>query len=326
MSTEASGRPYRHHLRRVLGAVTLTASVLASTSPLVAAIAGPPVPVVTPGPAPVMPLLAGPRVVPRWRNPEPWAGAPPAILVTSLPTDAAGDIANIAWLRASRTELGLYPGTSNPGPGPYPRGPEQVPLIGRSSLVSTFNGGFYEKDSPAGFFVHKTLYAPMVRGLATVIGYANGAVDVVQWTGAGRPGTDVVVARQNLPLLVTNGRIAAGVNVSTTWGQTLGGVPAVWRSALGIDSNGNLMYAAAPHQTAPSLARLMVHAGAVRAMELDINPAWPILTTFGGPMAAAPSLVVQNPNQVATRFLSPGIKDFFAIYLRTTIDLSPAPF
>jgi hypothetical protein len=248
------------------------------------------------------------------------------MLVTSLPTDSAGDMAQIAWFRASRTQLALYPGTSNPGPGPFARGPEKVPPAGRAKLVATFNAGFYEKDSPAGFYVNATLYHPMLRGLATVVGDANGHVSIVSWTGGKRPGPGVLVARQNLPLLVENGRVAPRVNASPAWGLTLGGAPAVWRSALGIDGNGNLIYAAAPDQTAPSLARLMVHAGAVSAMELDINPAWPILTSFGGPEAARPSLVVSNPNQIATRFLVPSAKDFFAIYLQTTIGLAPEPF
>ena len=134
------------------------------------------------------------------------------------------------------------------------------------------------------------------------------------------------MARQNLPLLVSDGHVAPGVNVSFAWGDTLGGVPAVWRSAIGVDRNGNLLYVAAPGQTAPSLARVLVHAGAVRAMELDINPAWPILATFGRPDAGAPSLFVPNPNQIATRFLTPNIKDFFAVYLRTTIEPLPLPF
>ena len=326
MTTPATSGPVRRHLRRAFGAAVLAAGVLASTSTLVGAIAGPPVPVATPGPAQVLPLLPGPRMLPRWVNPEPWAGSPAAVLVAHLPIDAAGNAAYIAWMRTSRTQLALYPGTSNPGPSLFPRGPQQVPRIGWTNLVATFNSGFYEKDTRAGFFVNNSLYDPMARGLATVVAYADGHVDIVRWTGGRRPGRDVLVARQNLPLLVENGHSTPGVSVSTGWGSTLGGAPAVWRSALGVDRNGNLIYVAAPDQTAPSLARILVHAGAVRAMELDINPAWPILTTFGGPKAALPNLFVQNPNQTATRFLAPSTKDFFAIYLRTTIGLAHQPF
>ncbi len=290
------------------------------------AIAGPPVPVNTPGPAPVAPLVPGPLAPARWHNPEPWAGHPAAVLVTTVPTDPAGDAASIAWFRSSRTQVGLYPGIKNPEVSPYPRGPESVPPSGRTNLVATFNSGFYLQDARGGFFTANTLYAPMIRGLATIVGYRDGQIDIVRWTGGRTPGTDIVMARQNLPLLVNGGRVAPGVDVSAAWGLTLGGVPAVWRSAIGVDRNGNLLYVAAPNQTAPSLARILVHAGAVRAMELDINPAWPILTTFGLPDAGAPNLFVPNPNQVATRFLSPNIKDFFAVFLRTTIDPLPLPF
>ena len=63
------------------------------------------------------------------------------------------------------------------------------------------------------------------------------------------------------------------------------------------------------------LARALVAAGAVRAMQLDINPEWPILVTYGASGARLPTLDVANPNQIATRFLSLTTKDFFAIYV-----------
>jgi hypothetical protein len=318
-------RPSRR-VRHGLTAACVAAMLAGSVATALGAIAGPPVPVDTPGPATVAPLLSGPRVPVGWRNPEPWAGQPAAVLVTTVPTDSAGDTASIAWFRSSRTQVALYPGVKNPETTAYPRGPESVPSLARTNLVATFNSGFYLKDARGGFFANQTLYAPMIRGLATVVGYRDGHIDIVRWTAARRPGPDVVMARQNLPLLVSGGRVTPGVNVSEAWGPTLGGAPAVWRSAIGIDGNGNLLYVAAPHQTAPSLAQILVHAGAVRGMELDINPAWPILATFGLPNAGKPSLFVPNPNQTATRFLSPNTKDFFAVYLRTTIEPLPLPF
>jgi hypothetical protein len=45
----------------------------------------------------------------------------------------------------------------------------------------------------------------------------------------------------------------------------------IWRSAIGIDRHGNLISAAAPDQTVASLAQILLHAGAVRAMEPAIN-------------------------------------------------------
>lgn len=268
-------------------------------------------------PTRIAPIVAGRASDGIWRRAEPWAGAPPPLMVTSFAFDrAAGDVAYAAWIRAARTQLALYPGYKGPGPTSLPRGPEQVPPSARGRLVATFNSGFYEADGPAGFFVHGLLYHAMLPGLATVVARRDGSVDVVRWTDGRRPPPGVLMARQNLAPIVEGGRVAAGVEIGSRWGVTLHGAPRVWRSALGVDRGGNLIYLAAPNQTAATLARLMVRSGAVRAMQLDINPEWPILVTYGGPGARNPSLFVPNPNQIADRFLSPSTKDFFAVYLR----------
>jgi hypothetical protein len=91
----------------------------------------------------------------------------------------------------------------------------------------------------------------------------------------------------------------------------------VWRTGLGVDRQGNLIYVAAPAQTAASLSDILIDVGAVRGMQLDINPEWPIFTTYGGPGAASPALFVPNPNQIADRFLYSSTKDFFAVFIRT---------
>ncbi len=247
---------------------------------------------------------------------DPWSPAPPAIMTTTFRPDPAQPsvVAYVSWMRSSTTQLALYPGYKGPGDTTFDRGPEMVPVAARPNLLATFNSGFYEADAAGGFYVHGTLYFPMVNGLATVVSYANGTVDIVDWQGGATPGPEVVMARQNLPLLVTAGAPAPGSSVGSQWGITLGGVPAVWRTGLGIDAKGNLLYVAAPSQTAASLAHILVQVGAVRGMQLDINPEWPIFVTYGGPNAASPSLFVPNPNQVSIRFLYASTKDFFAVF------------
>lgn len=252
-----------------------------------------------------------------WRPVDTWAPKPvPAYLTSFIPFP--GDSAIVAyagWFRTSGTDLALYLGDEGPGATSLSRGPEAVPTAGLSRLLATFNSGFYEKDGAAGFYVNHTLYYPMVRGLATVVRYTNGTVDVAPWTGGAHPGANVVMARQNLKMLVYSSR-ATGLSADNVdWGLTLHGVPAVWRSALGIDAKGNLIYAAAPDVTSAQLAQIMVDLHTVRAMQLDINPEWPILVTYGASGARLPTLDVANPNQVATRFLSLTTKDFFAIYV-----------
>ena len=158
----------------------------------------------------------------------------------------------------------------------------------------------------------------MVSGNATVVRYADGTTDIVAWQGGTTPGPNVLMARQNLLLLVDNGHVTSQAANNSAFGVTLGGVPAVWRTGLGVDAQGNLMYVAAPAQTSASLAAILLHVGAVRAMQLDINPEWPIFVTYGGPGAQDPSLFVPNPNQVANRFLYSSTKDFFALFRRTS--------
>lgn len=263
----------------------------------------------------ISPTLAGEG---QWTPADTWDPGPPSIYTTSFRPDPTQPsiIAYAAWVRTSSTQLALYPGYEGPGPSTLDRGPEMVPAASRATLLACFNSGFYEKDSAAGFYAHGQLYFPMVNGLATVVSYSDGHVDLIDWTGGPTPGPDVVMARQNLPLLVSGGAPTPAAADPGTWGLTLGGVPAVWRTGLGIDRRGNLIYVAAPAQTAASLARILVDLGAVQGMQLDINPAWPIFTTYGGPGAAAPALFVPNPNQVTDRFLYSSTKDFFAVFVR----------
>jgi hypothetical protein len=262
-----------------------------------------------------------------WVGQDTWSGSPPSIMTTSFRTDPANPsiVAYATWIRTLSTQLALYPGYEGPGPTTLDRGPEMVPVAARPTLLATFNSGFYEKDSPAGFYVNKTLYFPMINGLATVVEYTDGTVDVLDWEGGPTPGPNVEMARQNLPLLVDNHAPTAGSAIGANWGITLGGVPAVWRTALGIDGKGNLLYVAAPTQTAATLAQILVKLGAVRAMQLDINPEWPIFVTYGGPGATAPALFVPNPNQIANRFLYSSTKDFFAVFQRPPA-MTPQPW
>lgn len=252
-----------------------------------------------------------------WRPMDPWQAGPPSVMTTSFVPFAGAptDVAFAAWIRTSSTILALYPGYEGPGPAKLARGAEMVPLSGRSRLLATFNSGFYETDSTAGFYTNHSLYFPMVSGLATVVRYTNGKVDVVRWTGGARPGPSVLMARQNLALLVNNGRATPSTQDNALWGLTLHGVAAVWRTALGVDAKGNLIYAAAADQTAASMAAVMVKLHVVRAMQLDINPEWPIFVTYGAAGARAPSLFVPNPNQIPNRFLYPSTKDFFAVFV-----------
>ncbi|HUX03503.1 MAG TPA: hypothetical protein VMV53_01155 [Acidimicrobiales bacterium] len=297
-----------------LGVIVVVASVVMSPRVVTSAGAG-----TTSGtahlalPAPVCAPSGASRCA-TWRRSDTWSKTPSVYTTSFRPAAQPGVVAYAAWIRSSSTQLALYPGYEGPGATTLSRGPEMVPSAARGRLLATFNSGFYEADRPGGFYVNHILYFPMIRGLATVVRYTNGTVNVVTWRQGARPGSNVLMARQNLPLLVARARPSALSANNAAWGLTLHGVPDVWRTALGVDAHGNLIYAAAPAQTSASLASIMVALHCVRAMQLDINPEWPILVTYAGPGAQGPSLFVPNPNQIPGRFLYPSTKDFFAVY------------
>ena len=276
---------------------------------------------------PSPPSVCSATVCSTWKNPEPWTGKIPSVMTTVFTpfTSAPTVHAYAAWINTSTTDIALYLGYKGPGPTTLARGPQMVPIAGRSQLLAAFNSGFYEADTAAGFFTHNTLYFPMVKGAATLIQYKDGSVDIKAWDGGNRPGTDVLVARQNLSLLINDSLPTKNSSNNALWGATLHGVPAVWRTALGLDAQGNLIYVAAPSQTSHSLAILMSKLQVVRAMQLDINPAWPIFVTYANRGAKGPSLFVPNPNQVSTRFLYSSTKDFFAVFA-TKIAGKPQPW
>jgi len=267
-------------------------------------------------PNPVQPILrpAQPGEG-RWAVRDTWHAGEPLVATTFLRTSPSAT-AYVSWIRSRATQLGLYLGYKGPGSTNLNRGPELVPYSGRGRLLATFNSGFYESDSTEGFYTHGTLYFPMVNNHATLVAYGDGRYDVINWTAGRRPPPGVVIARQNLHMLVNNGAPASGVNVGSNWGITLHGVPNVWRTGVGVDKRGDLIYVAASSQTAASLAQIFIHLGCVRAMQLDINPEWPIFVTYGSPGAGNPTLDVPNPNQVRSRFLYTSTKDFFAVYVR----------
>jgi hypothetical protein len=126
----------------------------------------------------------------------------------------------------------------------------------------------------------------------------------------------VTFARQDLPLIVNHGQVNPNLSDGPEWGATLGNKVYVWRSGLGIDRHGNLIYAAANDLTVASLARILVHAGAVRAMELDINSYWPSFITYRLPHAAKPANLLAGMVRSPLRYLTPDDRDFFAVYLR----------
>ena len=224
-------------------------------------------------------------------------------------------VAGVAWIDPSRTWITLNPGMLEPNVS-LPRGAAEVPVSSRSRLLATFNSGFKLEDDGGGFAIDGHTYAPMRDGQATIVGYANGRVDVVSWNGGPNVPAGVQWARQNLPLIVSGGEPTPALSDSSAWGATVDNAVRVWRSGVGVDAHGDLIYAAADNQTVSSLAQILIRAGAVRAMELDINSYWDSFITYRGPGAGQPSNLLPDMVRSPYRYLTPDDRDFFAVYLR----------
>ncbi|HZE04553.1 MAG TPA: hypothetical protein VE127_04970 [Solirubrobacteraceae bacterium] len=184
----------------------------------------------------------------------------------------------------------LYSGSKSPGGGPYRYTAPVRPASARR-LVAAFNGGFMMSAAEGGYYTQGRMIDPLRRGAASLVIYADGSVKVGSW-GSGLSMTPKVVAvRQNLVPLVAGGRPTRRAQSADwqAWGSTCGahscaasvpGIEHQWRSALGVTRDGALVYAQGPALDPLQLARLLVRAGVVRGMQLDINPDWPIFATY----------------------------------------------
>ncbi len=237
----------------------------------------------------------------------------PPVLVSTCRT-SSGFPAYVAWINHTTTRLALYPGLSDPNLA-TPRGPGEVPNDQRWRLLATFNGGFKSSANAGGFLVNGHVDDPLQVGVGTLVEYRDGTLAILDWQGRTNPST-LVLARQNLPPLVWDGKPNKKVNDSSLWGATLGGGTAVWRTAVGLTARGDLVYAAADGQTPASMATLLIKIGAVRALELDINPEWPSFIAYDARGGAKPDKIVPNPQEPTNRYLAPDSRDFFAVYTR----------
>ena len=246
-------------------------------------------------------------------------GGPPVLVTTYRPElDYPQIVAYVAWFDHSRTALAYYPGRYEP-PHAAVRGPMMVPYDQRNRLLATFNAGFTYADGTNGSADNGLVNEPLTDGNATLIGYRNGTVAIVKWSGGPNPGPNVAWARQSLAPIVWNGQLNPTLNTnpnSPQWGYTLGGVTQVWRTGVGIDRHGNLIFVVANDQTVISLAEILQHVGAVDAMEFDINPYWHTLITYTHAHGLTPTMVEPQPNQSPNRYLVPDDRDFFAVYRR----------
>jgi hypothetical protein len=139
------------------------------------------------------------------------------------------------------------------------------------------------------------------------------------------PGEQVLSVRQNLFPLISDGKLSPDTADIGAWGATFANAAATARSSLGEDAAGNILYAASMSALPVDLGDALIASGAVRAMELDINPEWvqlALASTAGAPLVAA----VPGQNRPADQYLVGWTRDFFSVVAPANDDLNrPTP-
>ena len=289
----------------------------------------------TPPHAPKAPdhLLAPPNITPIAGNPLANEGVwqtvgrrvrgVPTVRVAFLRPDPIHTslLAGVMWMDTKLLTPVLIAGTESPGGGGWPYD-AKVPESAYPTLAATFNSGFLLKDSQGGYIADGRTAAAPVPGQASFVVYKDGSVNIGAWGHDVSMTPDVAAVRQNLWLMVRDGKPIPqlATDPNPTWGATFGGGVLVWRSGVGITNDGALVYATGPGLSIQSLANILVHAGAVRAMELDINTVWTNGYYYSADAKSQTGFsahpLLSDQYRPPTRYLVPDERDFFAMLVR----------
>ncbi len=293
----------------------------AAASPVPADLPRPATAVATGAPpavAPMVPALPGEG---QWVAGASSSRGGPAIYTTFERPDARhrSVVAGVALLEGRATVTRLVAGTRQPLPQTRVDD-SRVPDALRASLVATFNSGFKMQDARGGFYADGHATVPLRVGAASLVVRQDGSATVGQWGRDAVAGPDVVGVRQNLDLVVDGGRPVAGLdgNTSQRWGSAKNQLQYTWRSGVGIDAAGDLIYVAGDGLSLATLATALLQAGVVRGMQLDIHSQMVDFFSYrhaGSAVPVATKLLPTMPGRL-DRYLVPDQRDFVAVTLR----------
>jgi len=254
-------------------------------------------------------------------------GGYPAVYETWVRPDSVHTslVIGVAWMDTKLLRATLYSGSTIPGGGPY-RHTAPVSPSAATSLVAAFNAGFLMDNAQGGYYTDGKTVIPLRRGAASFVVYRNGTANIAKWGRDATMAPDVASVRQNLDLLVDGGKPVPGLNPNDTtqWGFTLGNAVDVWRSGVGITADGALVYAGGPGLNITTLADILARAGAVRAMELDINTDWVNLATYAPSTPSGAATPGNGTDLLPSMFGTPG-RYFESWWSRDFITLSARP-
>jgi hypothetical protein len=229
-------------------------------------------------------------------------------------------VAGVAEMRAGGSVAHLVAGTREPGGSGWPEN-AQVPASAVPSLVATFNSGFMMRDISGGFYADGRTVGSLVDGQASLVIDRQGNATVAQWGRDVAMNPNIAAVRQNLALVVDGGNPVGGLDVNAhgKWGSASSQLQYTWRSGVGVDAAGNLIYVAGNGMTLTTLATSMVDAGIVRGMQLDIHTGMQSFASWqpdAGGHSSTPTKLLPGMTRPADRYLVADQRDFIYLTVR----------
>lgn len=233
--------------------------------------------------------------------------------------------ADIVWIDLAAAQVDMVAGTAEPrGTGLHGTGLIPLPVQQGGKLIAAWNGGFLTIHGQYGMMVDRKLISQPRDGFAVFAQYQDGTNRIGVW---GRDITltpDLVSFRENGPILIDKGVL--NEDGMLAWGKSVGGETHIWRSGIGLTRDGALLYAAGNALSAQALGEALLEAGAVEAMQLDVN-AWHVyFFTYaqvpGGLAAAKLNSGMAGSNRT---FMVPHDRDFMYLTLKGPVHPSQIP-
>jgi hypothetical protein len=253
-----------------------------------------------------------------------------------------------------QVSMRLYIGSAEPGASQAVSRvePENIP-----NLLAITNGLWKLRHSGGGGVIFRgKMLKELTAGLATMVVFNDGAVDIVEWDDT-IPVSEISDARQLKHLIVNDGKVVTSVakrgqegdseigmgalldenqpTLGSYWGTPYG-EPILnhtsgpnWflatRSAFGIREDGNLVFAVGHHIGTKDLAKALVLAGCVRAIHGDANPGNALGNLYhtdqSGKIVNVDPLSPKQGNHTLQRYLnSTYTSDFYAFFKKETAE------
>jgi len=237
----------------------------------------------------------------------------------------------------SKASMRYYVGSQEPGAA---LASSEVEPDVRTQVLAVTNAMWMQRHSMgAGAIYRGKVIYPMVEGMATLIVYKDGSIDIQEWS-SDIPLNLVRDARQLRHLLVKNGMVVKAIVREDRLEDSEIGLGFLlgrggknyegenhWyvahRSAFGIRKDGNLVFAIGHHIGSRDMAKALVLAGCERGIHADANPANIVANLYlrdsRGMLVRKSKLSPEQSSKALERYDEGYTKDFFAFVFKAGV-------